>query len=47
MLSFSSKIVKTAQLRRTPVQKNDVTDPKTTLITSKRQLQQPFSSLIT
>jgi len=40
------KNVKSAQLRCTPILKNDVTEPKAILITSKGQFQQPFSNKI-
>jgi len=45
MLRFSES-VKTVELRRTSIPKNDVTVPKGMLITSKGQFQQLFSNKI-
>jgi len=40
------KNAKTAQLRRTPFRKNDITEPTATINTQQDQFQQPFASLM-
>jgi len=41
VLSFSRKTEKSLNFQCTPFRKNDVTEPKATLITSEGQFQQP------